>query len=203
MNDELRMRLGRHFDGEPPEAPLGDPADGPEARAYLRQLDALRELARRHDPAARSPHRCAVVFPVRPRRRVLAATMALAASMLVGVIALRTQPRAVPVVAPRTASGLRVAATHRVRTARPPLEVEIYRLANSASPERDDVVRAVLSWGEPRHGRAASREVLALELANAPPGLAPRLARSAATHAGPARRAPAVHRPRPVSSPKV
>ncbi len=73
-----RLEGRLYFDGEPA---ANDPreADDAESRAYLRQLSLLRELARRHDPAAAATPRQPVFVLPRSRRQILATILALAA----------------------------------------------------------------------------------------------------------------------------
>jgi hypothetical protein len=217
VNDERRLALERFFDGE---ADADDPrvaADGPEARDYLRRLGLLRDLARRHDPAADLPSRRPVVVPPRPRGRIVATALALAAGVLFLFLSfaarsgLRTgrEPASLPAGGPQpTASaGVAVAATARSRSPRPPLEVELYRWANASSPHREEAARVVLSRVASLHGRPASREILALELANATPGSFVKLPRSVAPQAaatpGSIRRPGPSRRHRPSPSPKA
>ncbi|MGO9464681.1 MAG: hypothetical protein ACLQVF_11085, partial [Isosphaeraceae bacterium] len=71
----------------------------------------------------------------------------------------------------------------RPRSPRPTLEVELYRWANESSPYPDDAAGVVLSRVGSLRGRHASREILALELANATPGSAIKIPRSEASPA--------------------
>ncbi len=214
MNDEQRLLLERLFDGEPVDDPraLADDAD---ARAYLRQLALLRELSLRHDPAATQSRRCPMAFPPRRRGRTFAKRMALAASLLLMALLARhvrrtdREPASTPPAPAKSSVSAAVAsvATIRPQSHRTPMEVRIYRWANAASPGREDAARIVLSRVEPLHGRPASHEVLALELANSTAGSVPRLLRSVSSHAtstpGSSRRPVPSNRPRPLSPPRA
>jgi hypothetical protein len=215
VNDERRQSLERFFDGE---AVNDDPrvaADEPEADAYLRQLGLLRELARRHDPASACPPQRSVVIPPRPGFRKYAAILALAASLLLMVFAARRWPpgdrvpHPMPVASPTASPNAEVVvdATVMPRSRGPSVEVKLYRWANAESPRREDAARIVLARVEGLHARPASREVLALELANSMTGSVPRLARSVSSHAtttpGSSRRPAPSNRNRPAPSPRA
>ncbi len=212
MNDDRRKILERLFDDE---LAADDPiaaADDAEARVYLAQLALLRELSRRHDPASTKIGRRPTVPQTRFKLRSLAITAALAASFLLTASLVRKRPPAdrppeLVSNAPAKSSSVAVGATVRPRAQRPSMEVELYRWANAASPRREDEARSVLSHVDGIHARPASREVLALELANSPSGLIPRLPRSRSSHAtsssGSNRKPFPSHRHRSVSSPRA
>ncbi len=191
MNDERRQILERLFDGEPVADDPRDAADDDESLGYLRQLSLLRELALRHDPTAAIPPRRPVYVPPRSRRRILATVLAVAASVLFMVLMINYGRRtdrelaSIPAARARPSAGTNVAdeQTASPRSPRPPLEVELYRWANESSPYRDDAAGVALSRVGAHHGRPASREILALELANAVPGSAVNFPRSVGSRA--------------------
>jgi hypothetical protein len=183
--------MERLFDGEPVADDACEAAAAAESLAYLRRLGLLRELAQRHDPAAAAPPRLPVFVPPRSRRRIFATVLALAASVWFATLAVRygvrtnPEPASIPTGPPRPSAraGVAVASTAWARSPRPPLEVELYRWANESSPYREDAAGVVLSRVGSLQGRPASREILALELANATPGSAVKLPRSVASQA--------------------
>ncbi|MGO9920337.1 MAG: hypothetical protein ACLQIB_37305 [Isosphaeraceae bacterium] len=191
MNDARREILERLFDGEPVAGDPRDAADDAESLAYLQRLSLLRELARRHDPAAALPARQPAFVPPRSRRRILATLLAVAASVLFAALVLRNGSRAklerasIPSEPPPSCAHDEgaVTAPARPRSPRPTLEVELYRWANESSPYPDDAAGVVLSRVGSLRGRHASREILALELANATPGSAIKIPRSEASPA--------------------
>ncbi len=215
MNDEQRRILELLFDGEAvdDDDPLG--LDLPEAVVYLRQLALLRDLSRRHDPGSAFPPRLAVIIPRRLGSRNRAAALALAACLLLMAIAARRRPAGdrVPdpmAIAPPAASpNVEVAGGAAVLpwSRGPSVEVELYRWANAESPRREDAARIVLARVEGLHTRPASREVLALELANSAKGPVPRIDRSVSSHAsptpGPSRRPGPSGRRRPNHLPRA
>jgi len=191
MNDERRQILERLFDGERVADDPRDAADDDESLGYIRQLSLLRELALRHDPAAAVPPRRPVHVPPRSRRRIFATVLAMAASVLFVVLIVnygrRTDPERASIPAARgwPSAGTIDAGAQRAsrRSRRPPLEVALYRWANESAPYRDDAAGVALSRLGSLHGRPASREILALELANAVPGSAVNFPRSVASRA--------------------
>jgi hypothetical protein len=215
MNDERRQTLERLFDGEPVGDDAHDAADDAESLAYLRRLSLLRELALRHDPAAAVSPRRPVLIPPRSRRRISATLLALAASVLVMALAvrygLRTDPERNSIPSdssgPAATEGLVVSSAASPRSPRPPLEVELYRWANESSPYRDDAAGVVLPRAGSFEGRPASREILALELANATPGSAVNFPRSVVSRAtaspGSTRKFGSSRRHRPTPSPRA
>jgi hypothetical protein len=215
VNDERRQILERFFDGEAVNDDPRAAANEPEDDAYLRQLGLLRELSRRHDPASASPPRRAVVIPPRPGFRKYAAILALAASLLLMVFAARRWPMGdrvphpMPVASPEASTNAEVVVDAAVvpRSRGPSVEIELYRWANAESPRREDAARIVLARVEGLHARPASREVLALELANSVTGSVPRIARSVSSHAtttpGPSRRPAPSNRHRPIHPPRA
>ena len=210
MNDERRLLLERLFDGEARADDQRSADDDPQARAYLRQLELLRALARCHDPAAVVPARLSVAVVDRPRRRALTVTLAVAASLMITALAIRfglgTKSGTIPPPAGPARPG-RVAATIQVPASRPSLEVELYRWANAISPRREDAAAGVLARVVSLRGRSPAREVLVLELANATPGSSAKLPRSVVSHAAatsPSIRRPAAnHRHRLSSPPRI
>ncbi len=215
MNDERRQVLERLFDGEPAVQDPRDEADDAESLAYVRRLSLLRELALRHDPAAAIPPGQPVLVPLRSRRRTVAAVLALAASVLFVALMVHHGRRAHPgpasiPAAPSSPSAGSSVADARIagsRSPRPPLEVELYRWANESPPYRDDAAGVALSRVGTLQGRPASREILALELANAIPGSAVNFPRSVASRAtaspGSIRKFGSSRRHRPTPSPRA
>jgi hypothetical protein len=189
VNDERRQILERLFDGELVVDDSRDEADDAESLAYLRRLSLLRELALSYDPAAAVPPRRPVHVPQRSRRRIFATALAMAASVWFMVLMVlhrrRTdpEPASIPAAPAWPSAGTSVADARIAspRSPRPPLEVELYRWANESSPYRDDAARVALSRVRSLRGRPASREILALELANAIPGSAVSFPRSVAS----------------------
>jgi hypothetical protein len=210
MNDERRLLLERLFDGEARAQDHLSEGDDPQARAYLRQLELLRALARRHDPDAEAPARRSGAAVDRPRRRALTVSLAVAASLMITALGMRfgmrTKPATIPPPAGPSRSGL-IAATNQARVSRPSLEVELFRWANAISPRREDAVAGVLARVASPRGRSPAREVLVLELANATPGSSAKLPRSIGSHtaatATTIRRSAANHRHRHPFPPKV
>ncbi len=215
MNAERRQILERRFDGEPLTDDPREVLDDAESLAYLHRLRLLRQLAQAHDPAAAMPRRRSVVIPPRSRQRVVAALAALAASLVfVTAFALyrgRTDSglAALSVAFDRPTAGAIVAqaATSNPRLPRPSLEVELYRWANQRSPHGPDAAGVVLPRVGSPQGRSASREILALELANSTPGAAFRIPRSVGSLAtaapGSIRKGGTSRRHRPIPSPKA
>ena len=191
MNDDRRQILARCFDGE---SVVDDPHEAvkdAESLAYLRRLSLLRELAVRHDPAAAGSPRQPVFVVPRSRWPIPATIVAVAASLVFMIVIRRDGPRADresgsiadararPAAGPSTA---RVPIRIR-RSPQPPLEVELYRWANESAPYREDSAGVVLSLASRLVGRPASREILALVLANATPGSSIKLPRLVASRA--------------------
>jgi hypothetical protein len=215
MNDERRQILERLFDGEPAVDDPRDEADDAGSLAYVRRLSLLRELALRHDPAAAILPGRPVLVPLRSRRRDLAIVLAIAASVLFVTLMVhhgrRADPRpaSIPASPPSPSAGSSVAGA-RIASPRspcPPLEVALYRWANESAPYRDDAAGVALSRVGSLQGRPASREILALELANAIPGSAVNFPRSVISRTtaspGSIRKFGSSRRHRPASSPKA
>ena len=201
MNIERRQSLERLFDREPPVGDPAESADDPEARVYLRQLDALRALSRRHDPSASAAIRRPPTLPPRRGRPPVAGLIALAASLLLSASLAWPGRRPDRVSGVATAVKLGRSEITEVppaipRPPRPSVEVELYRWANAASPGREDAARILLSGVEAGRGRRSSREVLALVLANSSEGPAASLARSVSARPAVTRRLIPSHRHR-------
>jgi hypothetical protein len=215
LNDERRQILERLFDGEPIVDEQCYEADDAESLAYIRQLGLLRELALRHDPAAAFPAQRPLLVPPRSRRRALSAVLALAASVLFTALVVHYGRRADPgpssipgaIAWPSVDTNVANGRSASPRSPRPPLEVELYRWANESSPYRDDAAGVALSRVGSLQGRPASREILALELANGIPGSAVNFPRSFAARAtaspGSVRKIGSSRRHRPNPSPKA
>ena len=179
MTDDRSLEIERYFDGELADQdrrPVLDRLAGdPEARRHLDRLMVLREVARRHDPAANIPRR--TISPIRRRRPV---PSWLAVASIAAAVALLCWPRARVMDPPRNGteerSRLRSASsplptTDRLSlsTDRPPLEVELYGWANTPSRAPGQAARLVLGPASAAHKRSPADEILALELANATP----------------------------------
>lgn len=173
MND---LEIERLFDGELPPADRRRAFDAletdPEARRHFDRLARLRELSRRHDPAANwLEGRPFAPLPRRlPWRPALAAAVAAVAAVVllsrmgdparvgpVTPLPFAVGPVATPVVAP---AGM---------VDRGPLEVELYRWANAPGRAAGQAARLVLSSSTATRKRSPADEILALELANASP----------------------------------
>jgi hypothetical protein len=144
------------------------------------------------------------VIPGRRRRRMLVAAMALAASVSfiswTARYGLWTNRPSVPIPSDplRSSAGasVPVAAPASPRLPRPPLEVELHRWANEASPGREEAARVVLSRVVSLPGRSTSREIFALELANSTPGSDVKFPMSIVPHA--TSTPGSIHRPLPL-----
>jgi hypothetical protein len=173
MTDDRRLEIERRFDGELDGE--GDLSSGsfedlkidPEARRHLERLTLLRELARRHDPAseiARSRYQL-------PDRRPRRAPWWLAIAASAAGVAFLTWPS--PRVEPPSKlvkiepPGKAIVRPVEPAFERPPLEVELYGWANTASKAPKQVARLVLAPASPSKKRSPADEILALELANA------------------------------------
>ncbi|GAC1471082.1 MAG: hypothetical protein NVSMB9_16830 [Isosphaeraceae bacterium] len=220
MNDEERLLLlQRLFDNE-----LSDDdrqflaqarVDDPESRRYLDQLSRLRVLANRHEPTVSRarPIRFAVEPKARSAHRVLLSFGAIAAGLVAWLAFLNSQPlergRADgPLSVVRAPVGrVETRSTRTPEQAQGPLEVELYRWANTPARGASGTARAVLSGSSTSHRRSAAREILALELANATPramGKVPRVVLSnGALIPGPFRRPTPGHRRPPPNTPSA
>jgi hypothetical protein len=215
VNDDQQQKLEQIFDGEAIDDESHEPAATSEARAYLHQLGLLRDLARQHDPAAGLPSRAPELVLVRSTGRMLAAVLAIAASVVVllgfGSRYLartdRTTTPSITTAPPRPSSTIAVATAPETRAPQPTHEVEFYRWANAVSPSREDVARVVLSRVASPRALRASQEILALELANAPSDAIAKLSRSvaprSATAPGALRKHALLRRHRPSATPKA
>jgi hypothetical protein len=213
MNDQHRQYLERLFDGELVADQPDGAAQDAESRGYLRRLGLLRELALAHDPAGAIRPRRSVFVPPRSRRPIVATILTLAASVLFVTFMVHHGRRTDPGPAlipgapqwPTAGERVAVASINSPRSPRPPLEVELYRWANESSPCRDDAAGVALSRVGSLEGRPASREILALELANAIPGSAVNIPRSVTSRSTPAavRKLGSLHRHRNSPSPRA
>jgi anti-sigma factor RsiW len=189
MNDAFRSELERYFDGElssdrqtKVERVLSEDS---EARLYVNRLSRLRTLARSHEPAfCRSTVRGFVPPPSRARfQRVWAvATVSLVASVAAMFI-VRRQTGFEPPRAPNN-EAIVAPAPMATATERPVKiqEVEVYTWANRDRRSPDSVVNTVL-LSRTRSGKLpAAMEILALDLANAPPSMAEELEPLAMLH---------------------
>jgi hypothetical protein len=208
MNDGIRFELEQYFDGELSPERQADVArllseDG-EACPYLRRLALLRNVARRRGPVAgRGP----LYPPARPRppraRAVAAAAAALAAS--VAAVVLWRGQGASDTPGPPAVAAIIAPAPIRARSERldPIREVELYTWANRNQRRPEMVANAILLSSARPGRRLAVVEVLALDLANAAPGLAEELEPLALLHHSPpggrARMERHGRRPRPVA----
>jgi hypothetical protein len=165
MND---LEIERLFDGELPPSDRRRVLDAlendPEARLHLNRLTRLRELARRHDPAGKRPEvRPFTSLPhSRPWRPALAAAVAAVALLS----RLGGPARVEPVIPLPLAIG---PATRPIAAPAGTLEVELYRWANAPGRVAGQAARLVLSSSTAPRKRSPADEILALELANAPP----------------------------------
>jgi hypothetical protein len=215
MNDERRLILERRFDGESRADDPIEAADDAESLAYLRRLSLLRQLALKHDPAGTVPPRRPLFVPDRSRGRISAIILALAASVLFMTLLVhngwRTDlgPASIPAASAWPSVGTTVAdaVIASPRSPRPPLEVELFRWANAFSPYQEDAAGVALARVGSLQGRPASREILALELANTTPGSAVKFPRLLASQAkappGSFRKPGSSRRHRSTSSPRV
>jgi hypothetical protein len=172
MTDDRRLEIERRFDGElDGEGDLSSVAFetlkiDSEARRHLDRLAMLRELARRHDPASEIP-RSTFDLPGRRARRApwwLAVAASAAAIAVLAWPSTRVEPPAKLVK-----TGTTVKSTVRSfepTIDRPPLEVELYGWANTASRAPKQAARLVLAPASPSRKRSPADEILALELAN-------------------------------------
>jgi len=218
MNESQRLRLERDFDGELPAAERDglrrELADDPEASRHLNHLAVLRTLARAHDPAGRPSVAGPMVVAFRPARRrflrlavpaAAAASLALALTVPWGRQAARNP--APPRVASPPPAAVVVRPVRPLSLPRTPLEIELIRLANAPARGPERAARAVLSRKGSSQRRPASREILALELANGSPRAAVTLPKAAvspgASAPGPIRRPLTPHRPTAPSGPRA
>jgi anti-sigma factor RsiW len=197
VNDEYRLDLGRYFDGELPEAErerverqlTADPA----AMRYVEQLRLLRRLADRHDPSSGS--RSAGPIDVRPWQRAAAwrphawrvSAAAAAAAAIIGLVWYANSPRKLQHTTPKVSSasanveksskpiepsGSGSAAPGAAPHVAPPsleLDAQRFAWANGELTSPSAAARVVLD-ARPRHGsRSSNVEILAIELAHAPP----------------------------------
>ncbi len=215
MNDPQRLACERLFDDEVPEAErdalLRELVRTPAADAYFQQLGRLRELSRRHDPAALQPRAWVLpeslevepavlpfvapgpgpgVFGGSSRKLAgLCAIGALAACLLVwGTLsAVRPKPAQVVVipknVAPvtRPSVSLKPTAEHPGNNAIRSLEANLSRWANAPAGKPETVARLILSHSSTGRRRSSGREILALKLANSATTNAESLQRVAAS----------------------
>lgn len=218
MNESQRLRLERDFDGELPAAERDDLrrelAHDPDASRHLDQLAALRTLARAHDPAARPAVAAPTVVAFRPPRRRLR-RIAVPAAVAAGFVLALTVPWGRQVarksVPPRAASpqpdAVAVRPVRPLALPRTPLEIELIRLSNAPARGPERAARAVLSRKGSSRRRPASREILALELANGSPRAAVSLPKAAvspgASTPGPIRRPLPPHRSPAPSGPRA
>ena len=186
MNDHRRLELERFFDGESPgpeaAAVEGGLAADPAAARYLAELDALRRLANRHDPAAGHPGLGGLpTIPFNTPSRNWWRPAVAAAAVLAAAIGWGLSRDSVEVPTRTTQMPKLVEASPAPRSVpeggESP-EVAWHRWAN-AKPRRPEVAGRAL-WQSAGRRRPAALEVLTLELANAPPGSAGRLQRAAA-----------------------
>jgi anti-sigma factor RsiW len=183
MTDARRWELERYFDGELPEPHRGrvrrSLAAEAEAQRYLHQLRQLRSLAqcgRAIDPFS---------APLRRWHRVRWALAASAAIVACG-LALRAErgsPRGEPsdVSSPTPRVSARLEMLAEIEPG-PTSEVELFRWANQSRRRPDGPARFVLAPLSRTRKRSPAREILALELANAPPGSAAGLQKVAVLH---------------------
>jgi hypothetical protein len=178
MTLERRREIERLFDGELPEGDrarlLDELLEDPEGRDHLDRLAILRGLARRHDPASKIPRREVILSTTRrpvPWWLAVAATAA-AVALLCWPRGRENQPPRVVTIGP---SGKVIVAPSRSSTGRapppfdrPPLEVELYRWANTPARAPGQAALLVLSPPSPSRKRSPADEILALELANGP-----------------------------------
>ncbi len=192
MNDERRLELEQYFDGELPldrhtEIARLVSEDG-EARLYLHRLARLRNLARSHQPAAGRP--ASRVLPSPPPewgapRGLAVATVALAASVAAVIVwrgRMAPEMPGAPASAASVAPAAVVAPSERLA---PILEVELYTWANRNQRRPETAASAIFFSGSRSRKRPAAVEVLALDLANAAPGLAEELEPLAVLHKSP------------------
>ena len=216
MNSERRQMLERLFDGEPAEDDPLDEQNDAESLAYLRKLAMLREIAQKHDPSAAIEPRRPSTSAATPLRRIAPALLAMAATLAL-IVVVRDQLRDsgdrkvtrvdVPSSAKAPIDDPIILKASR-RPPRPSLEVQLYRWANASPSSAENVAGLVLSRrGGDSKSRRASREILALELANAEPGSTPRIPRlkeaGASTVTGSSRKSGSTHRPRYSHSPRA
>ena len=203
MTDHRRLELERLFDGEIAEADrarlLAGVSADPEAVAYLRRLEKLRALAGRHDPASRIPRRSRSYSTPPRRARWGWAALATAAGIALLVATRDRGPRPDGLVpTPSKSSGM--VASGSGRLARPvdvpPFEVSFYGWANTKARHAQQAARLVLAPAGASRKRSLADEILALELANAGPGVGADLRRIAANRA-PRSSAPASTSARP------
>jgi hypothetical protein len=195
-------------------------ASDPEAARYLEKLRRLRQLALKHDPGAMRPADSRAVPPwelaARLRRRWIAAGAAIAAGLVLAVWSANSLHRRVDAVElarsgvhsvplpPRTPppqvreeSDTKIAAPAELD-----FDARSYAWANGEAVQPAEAARAVLASAARGRGRApAEVEILAIELANAPPELAPEVGRIAAERKSLLR--PPVTRPRAAQRPNV
>jgi hypothetical protein len=179
VNDERRLELERYFDGElhldrHAEIARLVSEDG-ETRLYLRRLARLRDLARSHELAAGRPA-SRVLTPPPPRSRAPRGPVVAAAALAAGVALMvvwriRTAPEG-PGAATSVAPAPIVVPFERPASIP---EVELYTWANRSRRRPEAAASAILFSGARSGKRPAAAEVLALDLANAAPGLAEEL----------------------------
>jgi hypothetical protein len=170
MTDDRRLEIERRFDGELDGLGPASPVEDPEARQHLDRLSRLRDLSRRHDPAATAPRREFKVPDRRPRRTswLVVAGVAAAAVLAYVAVEFRTKPPDIAVLVVKPAQPPVITRPVEPSVARPPLEVELYGWANTPTRAPKQVARLVISPGSPSRKRSPADEILALELANAP-----------------------------------
>ena len=192
MTEDRKMQIAASFDGEPTPGPVG-PLDADDL-AYLRSLANLRALARSHDPAAGLPAR-RPTLPARRDPRPIVAALALAATVVAALLIRRDDPPVGP--APAFVASHPAGDRPRVASTRSG-EVDLYRWANDRPMRPVAAARAIVARSIPEHARrSSSREVHAIELANADPAAA-RLPRPVASRSSGSSRRPAhPQRPRP------
>ena len=175
IDEERLLELNRFFDGELPEPARSILARGlaydAEAIHHLDALHRLRRLANRHDPASG----VTTLGPWRRRRGVSWRKAAVAAA----VVALIGWPKSPghPDRPPQPVGDVEVATAERPESPGPSPEVALHRWSNSEARRPEPAARAL--WQSSRRARRPGLEVLALEMANAPPGAADRLQRDA------------------------
>jgi len=174
MNDKARLELERYLDDELPAGRQAVVARllslDHEARVYLDRLARLRDLARRHDPAAAHPGvRAVIPLPSRPRRHspwAIAAAAVVASGL--ATIVWRNRPTPEAAVARNAAA---VASPPQVALTSSPLirtqDVALYTWANTAQRRPEPAVSALLRIRTRSEKRSAALEILAIDLANA------------------------------------